>query len=206
MQISLRLRRYGYDVQRHLCFGVYRAKVSAGVKIVWESASTTRGWGGSCRWTALKAGETTTTTTLVKIRLMTSISMDGSHGEDLPRTLPGSQVMPHSFLDLIGMIAAGVATVGYAASGDYKAAAISALGLLPGGQLVGSLARGTRAMKAVGTFSAKLPGVGARRRLFGVSSRFSSGRGRLGWGKGPAHTMTFRVGGPGNHFNRGLLY
>ncbi|MFV0633323.1 DNRLRE domain-containing protein [Demequina sp.] len=41
----------------------------------------------------------------------------------------------------IGMVAAGVATAAHLATGDYKAAAAAAIGLVPGGKLLGTAAR-----------------------------------------------------------------
>jgi RHS repeat-associated protein len=50
----------------------------------------------------------------------------------------------------IGMIAAGVATAGYLAGGDYKAAAFAAAGLVPGGKLLATSAKiASKAGKAV---------------------------------------------------------
>jgi RHS repeat-associated protein len=83
----------------------------------------------------------------------------------------------------VGMIAAGISTASYVAGGDYGNAALSALGLFPGGAIVGYMARGTRVMKAIMTIQARAPVVGVRSALFGRGGIINSGRVRLGWSR-----------------------
>ncbi|CCH89276.1 protein of unknown function [Modestobacter italicus] len=102
----------------------------------------------------------------------------------------------------LGMAAAGVAAGAYAATGQWGKAAGAAVGLLPGGQLVGRLARATKFSRSLGTLSARLPGIGAKSKLFRPGGILNSNRGgalRMGWSKGTKHFYNFRIGTKGSH-------
>jgi RHS repeat-associated protein len=108
----------------------------------------------------------------------------------------------------VGMIAAGVATVCYAGTGNYAAAAASAVGLIPGGKLVGTLASrsavGSKALSKVIDFQAKTKGIGTRSKLFGhtqmgagkqglLNGRFTN-KIKVGWSNNLAGQREFRIG------------
>ena len=106
----------------------------------------------------------------------------------------------------IGMIASGVAAGAYLANGEYARAASAAFGLLPAGQLIGSLYRESRAVRAIATWQSRLPVVGARSALFRPGGLVNRGSYRVGRSRGQGFMRNFRVGIPGSHNGFELLH
>ncbi|HYH75176.1 MAG TPA: PA14 domain-containing protein, partial [Candidatus Saccharimonadales bacterium] len=103
----------------------------------------------------------------------------------------------------IGMAASAIAAVGYASQGNYAAAAASLVGFIPGGKMVGAIAYKSKTVKTAVTKSmdaqAKMRGIGAQSKLFGIKSNTSNGKYRVGWSQGPKGKLNFRMGKPGSH-------
>ncbi|MFL6162723.1 MAG: RHS repeat-associated core domain-containing protein [Jatrophihabitantaceae bacterium] len=115
----------------------------------------------------------------------------------------------------IGMVASGVAVVGFAIGGNWKAAAIASVGLVAG-PLAGILAQRAASSKtvltAVMSVQARLPVIGSHSKVFGVKGILNTHGNifpwklkglRIGWqgapvGKGP-DKLVFRLGKIGPH-------
>ena len=107
----------------------------------------------------------------------------------------------------IGMVAAGVAVAGNLAQGNVAGAAIAAVGFIPGGKAVASIASksklGASVLAKTVNFQAKSRIIGAHSKLFGLKSPLNRGSYRVGWsnsGKIQGSTrIQFRIGQPGSH-------
>ncbi len=107
----------------------------------------------------------------------------------------------------IGMVASGVAVAGNLAQGKWSQAGVAAFGLIGAGvvgktatRFAGSSKLLTKAMNA----QARMPGVGAKSRLFGIGKGvLNNGRYRVGWSslemKKGAARLAFRAARPGSH-------
>jgi RHS repeat-associated protein len=103
----------------------------------------------------------------------------------------------------IGMISAGVAVAGNLAQGNLMGALGSAVGFIPGGRALASIASmskvGTKALTKVMSLQARAPVIGANSKLFGITSKANNGRFRVGWSQGTKSKLNFRIGVPGSH-------
>ena len=104
----------------------------------------------------------------------------------------------------IGMAAAGVAVAGNLAQGNWKGALASAVGFIPGGKAIASIASmsrvGTKVLTKVMSSQARMPGIGMNSKLFGTHGKgvFNSGKFRAGWSRDKGY-VAWRIGSPGKH-------
>ena len=111
----------------------------------------------------------------------------------------------------IGMVAAGVAVAGNLAQGKWKGALGAAVGFIPGGKALASIASmskvGTKVLTKVMSAQARAPGIGVSSRLFGSSqvgtrsgllnragSAFKAGWGHQAVNQGKKGYVVFRYG------------
>lgn len=113
------------------------------------------------------------------------------------------------------MIASGVAVAGYAAQGNYKAAAAASVGFIPGGKLVGAAASKfsftSKVLTKTMNVQAKARVIGANSKAFGYAAHGTKSFGnktlpkathgwlRAGWAQGATQgSIAWRVGTRGN--------
>ena len=111
----------------------------------------------------------------------------------------------------IGMVAAGVAVAGNLAQGKWKGALGAAVGFIPGGKALASIASmskvGTKVLTKVMSVQARAPGIGVSSRLFGSNHRMIGTRSgilnkktnvvKFGWshvGTKKQASLTYRIG------------
>jgi len=111
----------------------------------------------------------------------------------------------------IGMVAAGVAVAGNLAQGNWKGALGAAVGFIPGGKALASIASmskvGTKVLTKVMSVQARAPGIGVNSRLFGSNHRMIGTRSgilnkktnvvKFGWshvGTKKQASLTYRIG------------
>ena len=111
----------------------------------------------------------------------------------------------------IGMVAAGVAVAGNLPQGNWKGALGAAVGFIPGGKALASIASmskvGTKVLTKVMSAQARAPGIGVNSRLFGSNHRMIGTRSgilnkktnvvKFGWshvGTKKQASLTYRIG------------
>jgi hypothetical protein len=87
------------------------------------------------------------------------------------------------------MVCAGVAVAGNIAQGNYAAAAVAAVGFIPGGKLVASVATksalGTKLLTKAMNLQARAPVIGFHSKIFGAGKGLlNQAPVRFGWSKG----------------------
>ena len=104
----------------------------------------------------------------------------------------------------IGMIGAGVAVVGNLAQGNYAAAAMSAVGFIPGGKAIAAIASkssvGAKILTKTMNFQAKARVIGVNSKVFGTHGKgiLNKGKIRVGWARDKGY-VAWRIGFPGKH-------
>lgn len=120
----------------------------------------------------------------------------------------------------IGMVAAGVAVAGNLAQGNWKGALGAAVGFIPGGKALASIASmskvGTKVLTKVMSAQARAPGIGVNSKILGYAAhgtqsignkwlpKYTRGFVRVGWAQGASKgTIAWRYGTRENYrFNK----